>query len=190
MILARRNKRTFTEHIRETIWPSAGWSRSLRYFGKRILRLSGSPHAVATGFAAGIFVGWSPLFGFHYLMAVGLSLLLRGNVLAAVLSTTIANPVTLPALLALDYKVGAMILGHHPHPPPGIGHSIAEKSMAKILPVIEPLIVGWVIMGTITALASYFIVGYAVRAFQHARRERLHARRMERMSDMGDMAPL
>ena len=51
-------------------------------------------------FGAGIFVGWSPLFGFHYLMAVGLSLLLRGNVLAAVLSTTIANPVTLPALLA------------------------------------------------------------------------------------------
>jgi uncharacterized protein (DUF2062 family) len=181
MILARRNKRTFSEHVRETLWPSAGWSRSLRYFGKRILRLSGSPHAVATGFGAGIFIGWSPLFGFHYLMAVGLSLLLRGNVLAAVLSTSIANPLTLAALWALDYKVGALILGHHPHPPPGITHSVAEKSMAKLLPVIEPMIVGWIILGTVSGLVSYFIVGYAVRAFQHARRERLHARRMERL---------
>jgi uncharacterized protein (DUF2062 family) len=183
MILARRNKRTFGEHVRETVWPSAGWSRSLRYFGKRILRLSGSPHAVATGFGAGIFIGWSPFFGFHYLMAVGLSLLLRGNVLAAVLSTSIANPLTLPALWALDYEVGAMIVGHHPHGSAGIAHSIAEKSMEKLLPILEPMIVGWAILGAVTWLASYFIVGYAVRAFQHARRERLHRRRIERMSD-------
>jgi uncharacterized protein (DUF2062 family) len=45
------------------------------------------------------------------------------------------------------------------------------------------MIVGWIILGTVSGLVSYFIVGYAVRAFQHARRERLHRRRIERMGD-------
>ena len=85
MLFRRRSKPSLVERLKESFWPRAGWPRALRYFGKRILRLSGSPHTIAIGFAAGVFVAWSPLFGFHYLLAVACAFIVRGNVLAAVL---------------------------------------------------------------------------------------------------------
>lgn len=181
MIFARRTQPSFKERVRGAIWPRGGWSRALRYFGKRILRLSGSPHVVATGFAVGVFVAWSPLFGIHYLMAIALAFIARGNVLAAILSTTIGNPVTGPAMWALDYKVGDLIVGnpHHLGPAGGV-HGMTEKTIAKILPILEPLLVGWATLGLVSAVISYFVVSYAVRSFQAARRTRLEARRLTR----------
>src|SRR5260221_11868247 len=96
MLFRRRVRPKFAERLKETLWPRGGWSRAMRYFGKRVLRLSGSPHTIAIGFASGLFVAWSPLFGFHYLLAIGCAFLGRGNVLAAGLSTTRGNALPLP----------------------------------------------------------------------------------------------
>src|SRR5947207_5437430 len=134
MLFRRRVRPNFAERLKETLWPRGGWSRALRYFGKRVLRLSGSPHTIAIGFAAGMFVAWSPLFGLHYLLAIACAFILRGNVLAAVLSTTLGNPLTLPAMWALDYKVGELLLGAHHlrRIPLQMTEGLAHKSFAAI----------------------------------------------------------
>ncbi len=192
MIFARRNQLSFSERVKSAVWPRSGWPRALRYFSKRILRLSGSPHDIAVGFAVGMFVAWSPLFGVHYLMALALAFVARGNVIAALLATSIGNPITGPAMWALDYEVGALIEGRmHRHVPhPIVGHGIEEK-LHSVLPVLEPLLIGWLVLGLVSATVSYFIVGYAVRTFQHARRQRLEARRLDRamISADGPLTP-
>src|SRR6185295_11742361 len=114
MLFRRRDPLPLHRRMKHFVLPPSGWRRALRYFGKRVLRLSGSPHVVAIGFAVGIFVAWSPFFGFHYLICAGLCLLMRGNILAALASTTLGNPLTLPAMWALCYTVGEMILGGSP----------------------------------------------------------------------------
>ncbi len=55
--------------MRELLWPRKGFLRPLRYLTMRILRLTASPHAVAVGVAAGVFVSWTPFIGVHFVMA-------------------------------------------------------------------------------------------------------------------------
>src|SRR4051794_2657705 len=182
MLFRRRTQLKFADRLRETLWPRGGWSRAMRYFGKRVLRLSGSPHTIAIGFAAGLFVAWSPLFGVHYLLAIACAFLVRGNVLAAVLSTTLGNPLTLPAMWALDYKVGEIMLGagQARRLPMHLEASLAHKSFDAIWPIVKPIFLGSVPLGLLSGLIAYFIVRTTVQAYQHARRERLEARRLSR----------
>ena len=178
MLFRRRDPLPLHRRVKHTILPPGGWRRSITYFRKRVLRLNGSPHTVAIGFGAGLVVAWSPLFGFHYVLAVTLAYLVRGNILAAVLGTTIGNPLTLPAMWALDYKVGEFLLGAPPGGnPPHIFHNLAEKSFDAILPLLKPLFLGSITLGLISGAISYFIVRVAVQAYQEARRHRLAARR-------------
>ena len=184
MLFRRRVRLNFVERLKETLWPRGGWSRAFRYFGKRVLRLSGSPHTIAIGFAAGLFVAWSPLFGFHYLLAIGGAFLVRGNVLAAVLSTTLGNPLTLPAMWALAYKVGELMLGGHARRMPiHLEDTLAHKSFDAIWPIVKPIFLGSVPLGLLSGLIAYFIVRTTVQAYQHARRERLEARRISRLRE-------
>jgi uncharacterized protein (DUF2062 family) len=185
MLFRRRSKPNIAARVRETVWPRGGWIRALRYFGKRILRLSDTPHAVAIGFAAGLFVAWSPLFGLHYFLAVALAFVLRGNVLASVLSTTIGNPLTVPAMWVADFKLGEHILGvHHIRRlAVQLPETLARHSIDTILPIIKPMLIGWAVLGGSTAIISYFVVRAAVQAYQQARRARLEARRHNRLAE-------
>jgi uncharacterized protein (DUF2062 family) len=185
MLFRRRIKPNFLERLKETLWPRGGWSRAARYFGKRILRLSGSPHTIAIGFAAGVFVAWSPLFGLHYVLAIACAFIVRGNVLAAILSTTLGNPLTLPAMWALDYKVGELLLGgrHLRRLPLHLEDTLAHKSFDAIWPIVKPIFLGSLPLGLVTGLVSYFIVRATVQAYQHSRRERLEARRLSRLRE-------
>ncbi|MGO7771021.1 DUF2062 domain-containing protein, partial [Rhizobium ruizarguesonis] len=57
------------EKMRELLWPRKGFLRPIRYLTIRVLRLSASPHAVAAGVAAVVFVSWTPFIGVHFVMA-------------------------------------------------------------------------------------------------------------------------
>ncbi len=96
MLFQRRNPRPEKERLRLLVWPRRSFSRSLRYGGKRILRITASPHAVAAGLAVGVFSAFTPFFGFHLIIAIVLAYVLAGNIAAAALGTTLANPLTLP----------------------------------------------------------------------------------------------
>jgi uncharacterized protein (DUF2062 family) len=185
MLFRRRTKPNLAERLRATLWPRGGWPRAMRYFGKRMLRLSGSPHAIAIGCAAGLFVAWSPLFGLHYGLAIACALIVRGNVLAALLATTIGNPLTLPAMWVADFKLGERLLGaHHVRRLAfELQDSLAHRSFNAILPIVKPIFIGSIPLGLISACIGYFIVRGAVQAYQRARRERLEARRVNRVAE-------
>ena len=83
MLFRRRKKASWPDRVREFFWPRKGFTRQARYLAKRILRLSASPHAVAAGVAAGTFSAFTPLLGFHAILALALAYLTAGNLLAA-----------------------------------------------------------------------------------------------------------
>ena len=82
MLFRRRKPATWRNRVREFFWPRKGLGRSVRYLGKRILRLSASPHAVAIGVAAGTFSAFTPFLGLHVILAVALAYALAGNLVA------------------------------------------------------------------------------------------------------------
>lgn len=179
MLFRRRENPATLSRLRVAVWPRRSWARSIRYYGKRVLRLSGSPHAIAIGVACGVFASFTPLLGLHFILGFFLAFVLGGNMIAAALGTAFGNPLTFPLIWAGTHRIGSRILGLRE--PPDVAIEVtrnwAEMSIDVLRPIIGPMMVGSVPLGVPTAIVFYAIVLYSVSAFQKMRRERLATRR-------------
>lgn len=111
MLFKRRTEPGFVEMVRVALWPRRSWGRSLRYVGLRIMRLKASPHRIALGVAAGVFVAFTPFLGLQMLFACALAFILRASIPAAMLGTFIGNPLSWPAMWTGAYVAGTFLLG-------------------------------------------------------------------------------
>jgi uncharacterized protein len=111
MVFKRRNRRTPAEWVRESVYPTGGFKRAAQYVVYRMRRLPDEPHRIARGVFAGVFVSFTPFFGFHFLIAAGLAWIMRGNILAALLGTFVGNPVTTPLIAISSVELGHWMLG-------------------------------------------------------------------------------
>ncbi len=64
--------------------------------------------------AAGAASSATPFIGFHIGLALVIAYVFSGNLIAAGIATALANPVTIPVILATSYELGAALLGRHP----------------------------------------------------------------------------
>lgn len=182
MLFRRRNRPTRLERVRVAVWPRHSWVRSTRYYGKRVLRLTATPHAIALGFAAGAFASFTPLIGFHFLIALGVAYLLGGNLIASALGTSVGNPLTFPLIWASTFKIGSWILPGRQAPPPHEIHAqfqerLLSKSLDVLLPMLKPMFVGAIPLGLTTGIISYVIVYKSVELYQTRRRKVLEGKR-------------
>lgn len=173
MLFRSRETPSLAERIRLAVWPRVSWSRSLRYYRARVVRLSGSAHAIALGFGIGVTAAFSPFVGFHIFIALGAAWLFRANLISTALGTAIANPITLPFIWASTYEVGRTILGHDRHGgADDIGLSFASRSFDELLPLIRTMLVGWVPVGLMAGSIAYLVAYQAVRAYRSMRAAR------------------
>jgi uncharacterized protein len=173
MLFKRRKEPCLRERLRVALWPRRSVGRSLRYFGKRVLRLRATPHAIATGFACGIFAAFIPLLGVHIAVALTIAWLIGGNIAAAVIGTTLGNPLILPFIWAATLEVGRFVLSGtltgEPLPP-HLGAMLRHLDFLVLWqPLIKPMLIGAVPLGLIAALLIYFPVRWTVAKFQHRR---------------------
>ncbi len=181
MIFKRRDKPTRIERIRIAVWPRHSWSRSFRYFSKRVLRLSASPRKIAAGFAAGAAASFTPFLGFHFILSFILAYILRGNFLAAALGTAVGNPLTFPFIWASTYKIGLYILDQEDKPLPDLSdhldHSMLSQSLDTIWPILKPMLIGSIPLGLAVGIFFYFVVLGSVSTYQKARHHRFRMKR-------------
>ena len=111
MVFRRRNQRTLLEWAREFVYPRGGFRRAAQYLAHRLRRLPDEPHRIARGVFAGVFVSFTPLFGFHFLSAALLGWVMRGNIIAALLATFVGNPLTTPFIAITSVELGHRLLG-------------------------------------------------------------------------------
>ncbi|MET0406936.1 MAG: DUF2062 domain-containing protein [Hyphomicrobium sp.] len=159
------------------------WSRA-RYFWRRVLRVRATPHAVALGFAIGVFMACTPFLGVQTILALVVAFVFRVSMLAALLGTFIGNPLSWPAIWSASYVAGALLLGQDPgyvtdhfsETANALGATLVAQSpdtlslVFNILsPIIEPMVVGGILVGLIAAVFSYYPTRRAVRLFQRHR---------------------
>ena len=99
------------QSIAEFFYPRSGWLRAIEYVKLRLKRLPDTPRNIAIGIACGVFVTFTPLFGFHFFLAAFLAWVLRGNILASLLATFVGNPITFPFIAAVSYRTGLFMMG-------------------------------------------------------------------------------
>lgn len=153
---------------------SRSWSRNLRYWLYRIMRLQGSPEAIARGLAAGVFSGWFPWFGFQILIAIALATVVRGNRLAAAIATWVSNPFTYLPIFAFNYQVGQWLLpGSNPVTLKPLNSN--QELLALSGDILLALALGCVVVGVVVSLTTYGVgrqVIYRVRQNRHRRIQR------------------
>lgn len=158
-------------------WPTRSFTRSARYFFKRILRINASPYAIAMGVAIGAFVSFTPLLGLHFFIAFALAYLLRANYFSAIVGTVVGNPITFPFIWASTYRVGRVMLNdpvqRNAEPqldgPSAYTVEAITGFLERTWPVIKPMLVGGIPLGLTAAVACFFLTYGTVVGYQKAR---------------------
>ena len=152
--------------------PGPGWKRWLRLLYLRILRLRGKPEEVAWGMAIGVAIGLTPTIPLHLVLGVFLAFLLGKSKLAAAVGSQVANPLFLPFIYLLDYRVGQGITGVSRS---SLGS--ADFSVSSVLnlgwEIYYPLLVGGIVVGSLSVIPTYFLTKKIVLLYRERRRRRL-----------------
>ncbi len=177
MLFKRREAESFLERMRVHLWPRRSWTRSSRYVVYRLRRLSDTPHAVALGFAIGVFTAVTPFLGTHMVLAALFAWVIGGSVVAALLGTFVGNPLTYPLFWYSTYEVGSLMLGGEVSKRSiDLSGGIFQKSLEQLWPILKPMTLGSIPVGLVLAALSYVLVKPMVEAYKNRRRRELGLR--------------
>lgn len=165
----------------------------------RLQRLPDTPPRIARGVAAGVVATFTPFYGLHFVTALLFAKMIRGNLLASMLTTFVGNPLTFPLIAAVSLELGHLILGSRHdgrthgrlldqfsgafaelwanvqaivHGGPTSWAGLAEFNQQVFLPYL----VGGLVPGILGGVASYYLTLPLIAAYQQRRRGKLKAK--------------
>lgn len=137
------------------------WKKRLRV----ILSLDSHPGHISAGFAAGVFISFTPFYGLHTPMAIVAAFLLRVNKITCITGAWMNNPLTMFPVLVASYELGEAILGR---PPQQL--VIKEFNFDFALELLNshgmPILIGTSLIGFMAALVSYALLYYIIVRFR------------------------
>ncbi len=194
----RRDRRPIWRMLREFLWPRGGWGRAALYVRHRVRRLPDPPERIARGIFAGLLTTFTPFYGLHFLTAGLIAVVMRGNILAALLSTFFGNPLTYVPIGIISMKTGYWLLGLKGNPEHGsLGRKFAKAAedlwdnLVAVFTganpdwsdleifyheVFFPYLVGGIIPGIIVGLIGYYMSVPVIRAYQNRRKGSLKSK--------------
>jgi hypothetical protein len=152
------------------------FKRRLQYFYWRLVRIQGSPQALARGLACGVFAGLFPFFGSQTLLALLLAIILRGNKILAAVGPWISNPFTSVPIYIFNFQVGKWLLGDRSSTELSLQSWQDVKELG--IDIIWPLFVGCVAVGSVCAILSYFGGLWLIRRVRASNQQRRRRRRL------------
>lgn len=163
---------------------------SWRRFRERVtdvLHVDESPSRLAASIAVGVFIGISPFFFLHTLLAIGIALVFRLNMAATVTGAWINLPWFAPFVYAFCLELGEAVLSGDVRLAWSFGE-LAEGAIAflqisarehagnflqmfwdALFVASKPLFVGTTIVGSIAGIVTYFVALGAIREIHHLR---------------------
>jgi uncharacterized protein (DUF2062 family) len=201
LVFKRRDRRPVWRIVLEALWPRGGWGRAARYVRLRLNRLPDPPHRIARGIFAGVFTTFTPFYGLHFVTAALIAWVMRGNIIAAVLSTFFGNPLTYVPIGVIAMKSGYWLLGLQGNPDHGslgqkfvhAGDDLWRNFVAMFTPdqtdwtgllifydeVFFPYMIGGLIPGIVAGTICYYVSLPLITAFQNRRKGVIKAKLAE-----------
>jgi uncharacterized protein len=126
-------------------------------------------HAVAGGFAVGVFFSFTPLVSFHMLLAFLVAVLFRLSKAAAMAGAWVNNYYTMPFVFYGCFRLGEWVLGVR-IPTPSFEGMTVKTLLQAAVPYAAPLFLGTTIVGLFASVLAYLIVYRVAVGIQSARR--------------------
>lgn len=179
----RRTKQKLHDRARDFLWPRLGWKRSSLYLFHRVGRLPGTPYSVATGFACGAAISFTPFVGLHFVFAALCAWLMRANILASAIGTAVGNPWTFPFIWAWTYNIGLWMRSGGDHTEeriadfPSMFASMVEAMLNvdmaylfhTVWPVWWPMLLGSIPSFIVVWLVFFFSLRPLIASYQRRR---------------------
>ncbi len=133
----------------------------LKHQFKKILSLDAHPGHIAAGFAAGVFISFTPFFGLHTPLAIAIAFIFRLNKLTCITGAWVNTPLTVFPALAASYKLGEFMLGNKP-----MAFHVKSLEWSSLKMYASSLLLGSSVIGFFAALAGYAICYWLVTVFR------------------------
>lgn len=149
----------------------APWPSFIRERFREIWLSHTSPHKIALALALGVFLGASPLWGLHTLLAIALSFLLGLNKPATLFGTLVSNPLLAPVLIFFSLEAGSWLLygRRAPLSLPEITGQLQSPDWQDLLSeYLLPYCLGSVVVGLALAFATFWIALWIARSYRMA----------------------
>jgi len=199
LVFKRRDRKPFFRAVLELLWPRGGWKRAFHYVKHRVRRLPDQPERIARGVWAGVFASFSPFYGFHFVIAVVLAKIMRGNIVASLMATFFGNPLTYVPIGVAALQTGHWLLGselseEHERSFSGkfadAGADLWLNLKAVVMgaprdwaglhvfydEIFFPYLIGGIVSGVICATICYYVTVPLIRAYQHRRKGAIKAK--------------
>lgn len=136
----------------------------LREKFRQILTIKESPHRIAIAFAAGIFIGMSPLLGIHTLLGLAVAWMFKLNKYITLMGVFVTNPWTIVPIYTFGTWVGVRVMGiDNMLPAVDWSHTTLLGFIDKFSPMAAPFIIGNTLVGLVSAVISYIVIYKAVK---------------------------
>lgn len=124
-----------------------------------LLSIKDTPHRISLAFAIGVFIGMSPLLGLHTILGIFAAWALRLNKMVTITGIYVTNPWTIIPIYTFSTWLGARCLGiNHILPHIDWKHLTLSMLLNEFSPLLMPFIAGSLIVGSVSAILSYFII--------------------------------
>ena len=145
--------------------------RFISNYKLKLARLPASPYAIASGFACGSMVSFTPLLGLHFILAIVFAYLIRGNFVAALLGTIVGNPLTFPFIWGLIYKVGAFVIPiKYNEFNDGIN---IDMIITQTYEIFFPMLLGGAILALPIWLITYLVTFSFISSYKKSKKEKI-----------------
>jgi uncharacterized protein (DUF2062 family) len=111
-----------------------------------------------------VFIGMSPLIGLHTVLGLLVAFVFRLNKFVSIVGIYVTNPWTIVPIYSLGIWIGAKLLGmNHIIPDIDLAHLSMKELFHTMGPLLMPFLLGTTVLGSVSALLSYFIVYRTVK---------------------------
>ena len=146
-----------------------------REMWQKLSHLDARPDQIAAGFSIGIVASFLPLNPSPIIVATGVALLLKRNVIAAVTgaTTAILYVPLLPLIWLAEYRLGKLILPvQHPL---ALDHARLWEVLQNGWDVYAAMFIGSIIIATPVTLVTYWVVKCLAERWARQRTEPQHS---------------
>lgn len=128
---------------------------------RKILSLDCHPRHIATGFAVGVFISFTPFFGIHTPMAIAAAFIFRLNKLTCITGAWLNTPLTIIPVLVASHSLGCLIMGR-----PVNSFTVKSLDWSVLKANAGELLLGSSIIGFVLAIVAYFICYWLIVKFR------------------------